>query len=277
MALIKKAVTPIVFDDKFLNAGDTLQLSITTDASGFASELLAASGLLIQRQYQDPICLGQIPVQEMYERAAGVKKFSEEFRRPLPRLDLPVNPHLHFGGSVDFLSISDMREDEQFDAVRYAMAYANMTERLYKQMNKSPRMSIPAIKKIISSDPVTIVIWEDDTKTIVRRAADTEPSEYTAVCAAICKKLFGSNHKLNKVIKSKIERPKKKVKKSDLEEKQEYLEISEMIEGRDKDETETFSLQECRDVISEGSAPAPMKLEPIELEVEHLDVEDNNL
>lgn len=55
-------------------------------------------------------------------------------------------------------------------------------------------------KKIISNYPATIVFWKDGTKTVVKCAAGTDPDLYNAFCAAVCKKIFGSNSHLKKVI-----------------------------------------------------------------------------
>lgn len=58
--------------------------------------------------------------------------------------------------------------------------------------------TVPNIKKVIFSDPATIVIWEDDTKTIVKAGKNDkgkqekyDPEKGLAI--AICKKLYGTN------------------------------------------------------------------------------------
>ena len=57
-------------------------------------------------------------------------------------------------------------------------------------------------KKIIRSGDCTIVFWDDDTKTIVRKSADTaDDSLYTAFTAALAIKLYGSNSRLKKLIR----------------------------------------------------------------------------
>lgn len=60
-------------------------------------------------------------------------------------------------------------------------------------------------KKIIHSGPCTIVFWEDDTKTVVRLSENDLNDEYTAFCAALAIKIFGSNSNLKKVIRDKRE------------------------------------------------------------------------
>lgn len=68
-------------------------------------------------------------------------------------------------------------------------------------------------KKIYYNNPVTVVFWEDGTKTTVRLHEGEEYNEYSAFCAALAKKIFGNNSHLTKVVKSGIN-PKKKSKKA---------------------------------------------------------------
>ena len=58
--------------------------------------------------------------------------------------------------------------------------------------------TVPPIKKVIFSDPATIVIWEDDTKTIVKAGKNDKGKQEKydsekGLAMAICKKLFGTN------------------------------------------------------------------------------------
>lgn len=65
-------------------------------------------------------------------------------------------------------------------------------------------------KRIIKNGIATIVFWNDGTKTIVKCAADDEPDDYMAFCAAYCKKIFGSNSRLKRTIKKAVKaKPKK--------------------------------------------------------------------
>lgn len=61
--------------------------------------------------------------------------------------------------------------------------------------------SIPEIKRVIFSGPVTIILWNDDTKTIVRRSSDDPNDHYAAFTAAVCKKLFGNSSAIRKIVK----------------------------------------------------------------------------
>ena len=68
------------------------------------------------------------------------------------------------------------------------------------------------VKNIIYNNPATIVFWSDGTKTVVKRLKGTPFNKYNAFCAAVCKKLYGSNSALNKIVNSGIDQTKKKKK-----------------------------------------------------------------
>lgn len=60
-------------------------------------------------------------------------------------------------------------------------------------------------KRILRSGPATIVFWQDETKTIVKRAPDDPDNSYSAFTAALAIKIFGSNSALKKLVKEKTE------------------------------------------------------------------------
>lgn len=60
-------------------------------------------------------------------------------------------------------------------------------------------------KKIIYNGPATIVFWNDGTKTVVKRAKKEKDNKYNAFCAALAKKIFGNNSRVNAIVKSGIE------------------------------------------------------------------------
>lgn len=62
--------------------------------------------------------------------------------------------------------------------------------------------------RILRSGPATIVFWADGTKTVVKRAPDEEDNAYAAFTAALAIKIFGSNSKLKKIVKTKTEEQK---------------------------------------------------------------------
>ena len=57
-------------------------------------------------------------------------------------------------------------------------------------------------KKIIYNGPATIVFWMDGSKTVVKCAEMDHYNRYNAFCAALAKKLFGSNSKVNRIVKN---------------------------------------------------------------------------
>lgn len=56
--------------------------------------------------------------------------------------------------------------------------------------------------RILRHGPATIVFWSDGTKTVVKRAPDEPDNEYTAFTAALAIRIFGSNSKLKKIVKT---------------------------------------------------------------------------
>lgn len=64
-------------------------------------------------------------------------------------------------------------------------------------------------KRIIRNGPVTVVFWEDGTKTIVRLKEGTNDDPYMAFCSALAKKIFENNSKVKKIVaKTRLELPK---------------------------------------------------------------------
>lgn len=70
------------------------------------------------------------------------------------------------------------------------------------------------VDRILKSGPVTIVFWQDGTKTLVRRAPDEEDNDYAAFTAALAIKMYGSNSALKRMLRDKVEiqKPKKSKK-----------------------------------------------------------------
>lgn len=61
--------------------------------------------------------------------------------------------------------------------------------------------------KIIVNGPATIVFWRDGTKTVVKCAKGESWDIYNAFTAALTIKIFGSNSKIKKILKTKVEWP----------------------------------------------------------------------
>lgn len=73
-------------------------------------------------------------------------------------------------------------------------------EKAFKE-STNMKNSIPEIKKVIYSGNKTIILWADNTKTIVSCKEGDVYDPYMGFCAAVTKKLFGTNSKIKKTIK----------------------------------------------------------------------------
>lgn len=104
---------------------------------------------------------------------------------------------------VDPLTITD-------PVVRSKVSYANYYHGGFTQRY------IPTPKKIIVNEDsdVTVVMWDDGTKTIVKCSEADQYDSYAAYCAAFAKKCYGTNSQLKKTIENltvvQESKPKKK-------------------------------------------------------------------
>lgn len=69
---------------------------------------------------------------------------------------------------------------------------------------------IPKVARIFYDDVATVVFWTDGTKTVVKCPEGTPYDEYSAFCAALAKKIYGNNSKLQREIKKKARYSKKR-------------------------------------------------------------------
>lgn len=94
---------------------------------------------------------------------------------------------------------ADVKKVELSDAERtYVDNDIVVTTSLYKTKNVPKKMSVPEIKRVIFSSDKTIVLWTDNTKTIVSCSDGDVYDPYSGFCAAIVKKLFGNTSKAKK-------------------------------------------------------------------------------
>ena len=63
-----------------------------------------------------------------------------------------------------------------------------------------------SVDRIIFNDPATIVFWNDGTKTVVKCQEGQTFNPYFGFCAAIAKKLYGSNSILNRIVETYLEK-----------------------------------------------------------------------
>ena len=82
--------------------------------------------------------------------------------------------------------------------------FKECTEEMKSTVSKiepTPMNVIPQIKRLHFNGPATVIIWEDDTKSIVKAMPDTDPNPYFGFCAAVAQKVFGSNCAVKRTIK----------------------------------------------------------------------------
>lgn len=75
-----------------------------------------------------------------------------------------------------------------------------------------PTYTFPKPRKVIADVDagVTVVLWDDGTKTIVRAAEGEQPDIYDAFCAAFCKRIYGTNSALKRELNKVLEIKEKK-------------------------------------------------------------------
>lgn len=83
------------------------------------------------------------------------------------------------------------------DYSRFVMNIRDITEAI----NPRPRPLIPGIKKVIFNDPATIVLWEDNTKTIVKCGEDEIFDPEKGLAMAISKKALGNSGRYFEIFK----------------------------------------------------------------------------
>lgn len=89
--------------------------------------------------------------------------------------------------------------------MEYIKADLNATFGVANHTRRSRQTGLPQIKKVIYSGPKTIVLWADNTKTIVSCGEADSYDYYSGFCAAVVKKLFGSTTHAKKVLGASIQ------------------------------------------------------------------------
>lgn len=125
---------------------------------------------------------------------------------------------------VNFMELTRYKpfERKAFSTLDGSMIYSSVygcfddgTERMKKELAEAKKNAIPHAKKILKNGDYMTVLWEDGTKTIVKRASDEPASDYAAFTASLGIKCFGSNSALKRIVASAEEQGKKKKKKND--------------------------------------------------------------
>ena len=93
-----------------------------------------------------------------------------------------------------------------FGCTNYSIKYIENTKNITKEINPMgldfSHIFTPRPKKIIYNENkgVTVVLWEDGTKTIVKCSENNRRDLYNAYCAAFAKKCYGTNSALKREI-----------------------------------------------------------------------------
>ena len=109
---------------------------------------------------------------------------------------------------LNYASWKDLFVDHDIDIeLNKVRTYINPTNALE---NKYPKP-----KKVYYDNAagITVVLWKDNTKTIVKAAKDDAHDAYLGYCAALAKKIHGTNSALKRDLEKVLVIPKKKEKK----------------------------------------------------------------
>ena len=103
-------------------------------------------------------------------------------------------------------SIYDYNVIEDLESL--SKLYATMSSAASYKIN---RVSVPGINKIVFNDPATIVIWADNTKTVVKAAEDEPYDPEKGLAMAIAKKALGNEGNYYNVFKKWLPKDKEDI------------------------------------------------------------------
>lgn len=125
------------------------------------------------------------------------------------------------GSMVDdaILLNHEITPDKEYISGRFVIDYSENKERLYDICMPKPLWdnfwcwpessrlscyeglySYPEIERVIFNNPVTIVIWKDGTKTIVRAQDGDKYDKEKGLALCVMKKVFGNKSKFNDIL-----------------------------------------------------------------------------
>jgi len=58
------------------------------------------------------------------------------------------------------------------------------------------------VQRVIFNDPATIIFWMDGTKTVVQCSGNEPFNPYYGFCAAVAKRVYGNNSRVQKIVKN---------------------------------------------------------------------------
>lgn len=92
-------------------------------------------------------------------------------------------------------------------------------KKVYVEQSKEPYVFSNFIPdQIIFGDPITTILWSDGTRTMVKKAPDKPFDKYDAFCAALAKKVYGTNSTIHRHVNNGIMMKEKKKKTEPVEE-----------------------------------------------------------
>lgn len=101
------------------------------------------------------------------------------------------------------VSFKNMHNHESLSGNFYFLEENLMvTKPAYKgDKNTAPHALVPRIKNVYFNDPVTVVMWNDGTKTIVRCSENDFYDPEKGLSMAIIKKVYGNDNSFHKIFK----------------------------------------------------------------------------
>lgn len=97
--------------------------------------------------------------------------------------------------------------------------FREIVDELKYRLNRNEYQPLPEIKDVIYNGPATIVLWCDDTKTVVKCCEDDFYDPEKGLAMAICEKVLGSKANLHRTFKKWVVEPEE----VDLPKTDEYI------------------------------------------------------
>ena len=102
----------------------------------------------------------------------------------------------------------DLKPGPAMNITDYSKMFKGLNETFGKAMTYDSWIATSLCfkpKRIISNDPATIIIWNDDTKTVVKCSKDDNYDLRTGILLCFMKKLFGNNNNYHKILYDAID------------------------------------------------------------------------
>ena len=160
------------------------------------------------------LCEGVIP-QNVFERKSPLEKAIDDFYKRVNSSPVFINKRFNsspvIGKKVATITIDEYPEIPVYKlkGVDSIMPPRIMNSYEAFRFDVDPIRSY-RVKRIIYNNPATIVFWMDGTKTVVKKAKGEKFNKYTAFCAALAKKMYGNNSRVNAIVASGFDQTAKK-------------------------------------------------------------------